>query len=166
MRVVFLALILALIPLAGIAYIALFGALLTVDGLFMSLILLTMSGIFLLGALLEMKARREPKETPTKSSASAPSTRTATAAGPAPTMAASPSAGEIRREAGTVVKLDYFEAPVGQPNKSMVTFQPNGATNAQVIVLQGDLRNVLPLGKRVRISYESSPEGNRLVSVE
>ena len=164
MRVVLLALILALIPLAGIAYIALFGGLLTVDGLFMSLILLTMSGIFLLGVLLEIKARREPKETPTKSS-SAPTPRAA-AAGPAPTMAASPSAGEIRREAGTVVKLDYFEAPVGQPNKSMVTFQPNGASNAQVIVLQGDLRNVLPLGKRVRISYESSPEGNRLVSVE
>jgi len=164
MRVVLLALILALIPLAGIAYIALFGGLLTVDGLFMSLILLTMSGIFLLGVLLEIKARREPKESPTRSS-SAPTPRAA-AAGPAPTMAASPSAGEIRREAGTVVKLDYFEAPVGQPNKSMVTFQPNGASNAQVIVLQGDLRNVLPLGKRVRISYESSPEGNRLVSVE
>jgi hypothetical protein len=48
----------------------------------------------------------------------------------------------------------------------MVTFQPNGAKTAQVIMLQGDVRNVLPPGKRVKISYEANAEGNRLIAVE
>src|SRR5581483_11732410 len=150
MRVILLSLILALVPLAGIAYIVLFGSILTVDGLFISLILLTISGIFLLNIMLELKAHREPK--PAKTTTTAPA-RSAVAA---PALATNPTAGEIRREAGTVVQVDYYEAPVGQPNKSVVTFQPNGASSAQVIVLQGDVRNALPPGKRVKISYEAT----------
>jgi hypothetical protein len=162
MRVILLSVILALVPLAFVAYIVLFGSILTVDGLFMSLILLTISGIFLLNVLLELKAHRQPKPAAAKT-ATAPARGTTAAA---PTMATSPTAGEVRREAGTVVQVDYYEAPVGQPNKSVVTFQPNGSATAQVIVLQGDVRHVLPPGKRVKISYEAAPEGNRLVSVE
>jgi hypothetical protein len=165
MRVVLLSVILALIPLAGIAYIALFGSLPTVDGLFMSLILLTISGIFLLNVLLELKARREPKAAAAKGSTTATAQRSVTAPA-SPAMAASPIGGEVRRESGTVVKVDYYEAPVGQPNRSMVTFQPNGSASAHVIMLQGDVRNALPSGKRVKISYEATPEGNRLVAVE
>jgi hypothetical protein len=165
MRVVLLSVILALIPLAGIAYIALFGSFLTVDGLFMSLILLTISGIFLLNVLLELKTRREPKPPAAKGSTTATAQRPVTAPA-APTMAASPTGREVRRESGTVEKVDYYEAPVGQPNRSMVTFQPNGSASAQVIMLQGDVRNALPSGKRVKISYEATPEGNRLVAVE
>ncbi|MBV9086168.1 MAG: hypothetical protein JOY79_01670 [Acidobacteriaceae bacterium] len=164
MRVILLSLILALIPLAGIAYIVVFGSILTVDGLFMSLILLAIAGIFLLNVLLELKARREPKPAAATKGTAAPTAQRASVA--APTMAASPSAGQIRREAGTVVKVDYYEAPVGQPNRSMVTFQPTAAASPQVIMLQGDVRNALPPGKRVRISYEATPEGNRLVGVE
>jgi hypothetical protein len=44
-----LSILLALIPLAG--------SVTSVDGLFMSLILLTLSGVFLLNVLLEMEAR-------------------------------------------------------------------------------------------------------------
>ena len=52
-----LSIVLALIPLAGIAWILLAGSITTVDGMFMSLILLTISGIFLLDILLELRDR-------------------------------------------------------------------------------------------------------------
>jgi hypothetical protein len=52
-----LSVLLALIPLAGIAWIVISRALTSVDGLFMSLILLTLSGVFLLNAMLEMDDR-------------------------------------------------------------------------------------------------------------
>ena len=45
------------IPLAGIGWIILTRTIATVDGLFMSLILLTLSGIFFLNAFLEMRDR-------------------------------------------------------------------------------------------------------------
>ena len=53
----FLSILLALIPLAGIAWIIITRSLTSVDGLFMSLILLTLSGVFFLNALFEMDAR-------------------------------------------------------------------------------------------------------------
>ncbi len=52
-----LSILLALIPLAGIAWIVITRSLTSVDGLFMSLILLTLSGVFLLNVLFEMDAR-------------------------------------------------------------------------------------------------------------
>ena len=45
------------IPLAGIAWIIVARGLTTVDGLFMSLILLTLSGVFFLNAFLELRDR-------------------------------------------------------------------------------------------------------------
>jgi hypothetical protein len=48
-----LSILLALVPLAGIARIAMNGTITTVDGLFMSIILLALSGILLLNAFLE-----------------------------------------------------------------------------------------------------------------
>jgi hypothetical protein len=52
-----LSIALALIPLAGIAWIVVTRSLTSVDGLFMSLILLTLSGVFFLNALFEMDER-------------------------------------------------------------------------------------------------------------
>jgi hypothetical protein len=49
--------LLGCIPLAGIAWIVVTKGLATVDGLFMSLILLTLSGIFFLNAFLELRDR-------------------------------------------------------------------------------------------------------------
>jgi hypothetical protein len=46
--------ILGLIPLAGIAWIFVAGSMTTVDGLFMGLILLTLSGIFFFNAFCEL----------------------------------------------------------------------------------------------------------------
>ena len=45
------------IPLAGIGWIMVTRTITTVDGLFMSLILLTLSGIFFLNAFLELRDR-------------------------------------------------------------------------------------------------------------
>jgi hypothetical protein len=50
-----LSLLLGLLSLAGIAWIIIVGALLSVDGLFMSLILLTLAGVFFLNVLLECR---------------------------------------------------------------------------------------------------------------
>ena len=46
-----------LAPLAGIAWIVVAGSITTVDGLFMSLILLSLSGIFLLNVFWEAQDR-------------------------------------------------------------------------------------------------------------
>ncbi len=50
-----LSLLLGLLSLVGIAWIVIVGSLLSVDGLFMSLILLTVAGAFFLNALLECR---------------------------------------------------------------------------------------------------------------
>lgn len=52
-----LSLVLGTIPLVGIAWIIVNGTILNVDGLFMSLILLTLSGIFFLNAAWELRDR-------------------------------------------------------------------------------------------------------------
>jgi uncharacterized membrane protein len=50
-----LSMALALLPLAGIAWILLAGSVTSVDGLFMSLILLTLSGVFFLNLFWELR---------------------------------------------------------------------------------------------------------------
>lgn len=52
-----LSIVLGTIPLAGIVWIALSGAITTVDGLFMSLILVSLSAVFYLNAALELRDR-------------------------------------------------------------------------------------------------------------
>jgi len=48
---------LGIIPLLGIAWTIVTGTVTTVDGLFMSLILLTLSGVFFLNAFWELRDR-------------------------------------------------------------------------------------------------------------
>jgi uncharacterized membrane protein len=55
-----ISILLGIIPLAGIAWILVAGSITTVDGLFMSLILLTLSGIFLLNVFWELRDREVP----------------------------------------------------------------------------------------------------------
>jgi uncharacterized membrane protein len=50
-----ISLVLGVLPLAGIAWTLMSGMITTVDGLFMSLILLTLSGVFMLNAYWEMR---------------------------------------------------------------------------------------------------------------
>jgi hypothetical protein len=55
--VLLISIVLGLIPLAGIAWIIVAGSITTVDGLFMSLILLTLSGIFFFNVFFELNDR-------------------------------------------------------------------------------------------------------------
>jgi hypothetical protein len=52
-----LSIALGTLPLAGIVWIFLRGAITTVDGLFMSLIFLSLSGVFYLNVVLELRDR-------------------------------------------------------------------------------------------------------------
>jgi hypothetical protein len=61
--VLLICLVLALIPLLGIAWIVLYSSVATVDGLFMSLILLAISGLFGGNALVELRKRRSAPAT-------------------------------------------------------------------------------------------------------
>ena len=59
-----LSIVLGIIPLLGVVWIALRASLTTVDGLFMCLILLTLSGILFLNVFLEIRIRRKPSPAP------------------------------------------------------------------------------------------------------
>ena len=55
-----LSVLLALLPLAGVASIARNGTITTVDGLFMSIIMLALSGILFLNVYLEARKKFAP----------------------------------------------------------------------------------------------------------
>ncbi|MBZ5707072.1 MAG: hypothetical protein LAN63_17130 [Acidobacteriia bacterium] len=57
-----LSVVLGIVPLLGIAWTVLSGTITTVDGLFMSLILLTLSGILFLNAFLELRNLKVAKQ--------------------------------------------------------------------------------------------------------
>jgi hypothetical protein len=59
-----LSIVLGLIPLAGVVWTILNGTITTVDGLFMSIILLTLSGILFLNAYLEARKKFILKKAP------------------------------------------------------------------------------------------------------
>jgi hypothetical protein len=52
-----ISIVLGVLPLAGIAWIVIAGSITSVDGLFMSLILLSLSGVFFLNVFLELRDR-------------------------------------------------------------------------------------------------------------
>ncbi len=69
-----LSLVLAILPLLGVLWTLMNGMITTVDGLFMSLILLALSGTFLLNAYWEMRdqgmlGKKKPAAPPAKSPA-------------------------------------------------------------------------------------------------
>jgi hypothetical protein len=136
--------LLALAPLLGIVWIVMYGSIATVDGLFMSLILLAMSGIVGLNVLLEL--RKKPT--------AAPGFSRATATFP----------GGLRRE-GKVKSVQFYESGVGQPNKSIVTLSDDGIAS-NLLVLEGDMRNALPVGQKVEVTFRKERGHNVLVDVD
>jgi hypothetical protein len=140
----FVSVLLALIPLLGIAWIVLYGSITTVDGLFMSLILLAMSGIVGLNVLVELKKKRSGE----------PSFSTAT----------STVSGGLRQR-GKVESVTFYESGVGQPNKSIVSLS-DGGTASNLLVLEGDMRNALPVGQRVDVTFRKESGHNVLVDVD
>jgi hypothetical protein len=65
--VLVLSIVLGIVPLLGIAWTVASGTITTVDGLFMSLILLTLSGILFLNAFLEVRNLKVVKQKPAPS---------------------------------------------------------------------------------------------------
>lgn len=140
-----LLLLLAAIPLVGVAWIALYASVLTVDGLFMSLILLSMSGIVGMTALYELRHR-------------------ASGTGTAGVRVGHSSVpGELVRS-GKVQDVVFFESNVGQPNKSIVTLSDGGGS-CQTLVLEGDMRNALPVGQKVQILLRKEGGQNVLINL-
>ena len=133
-------LVLAGIPLLGVVWIAVYGSLTTVDGLFMSLILLAMSGILGATALFELQRP--------KSACFGCWPRRRRRYG-----ADWPGAGVV-----------FYEAHVGEPNKSIVTLSSDGKSS-QTLVVEGDARNALPVGQKVQITLRKQHGQNVLADV-
>jgi len=148
--VLVISLVLALVPLLGIVYIVIFGSPTTVDGLFMSLILLSISAILGLNALIELRKGK---------SAFAPSGTALTRQPSGPV-----STGSHLKARGKIKDVVFFESNVGQPNKSIVTLS-NGGGPSQTLALEGDVRNALPVGQTLEITLRKEPGRNVLVDV-
>ena len=140
-------LFLALIPLLGVAWIALHHGLTTVDGLFMSLILLAISGTLGTTSLFDLKKRLSGESVASAGRAAQPQ-----------------NAGSELVQRGLVEKVDFFESNVGQPNKSIVMLS-NGSSAAQMLVFEGDLRNALPAGRKVEVTFRKASGYNVLLNV-
>src|SRR5579864_370242 len=147
-----LSVVLCLLPLVGVALILTQSWVTTVDGLFMSLILLAMSGIFALNAFLEFRAMR------------APVAKTKGPSGEPMTFGGSRGEG-VRRERGLVQSVSFYEAAVGQPNSSLVVLKDGGSA-MRVLAIEGDVRNLLPTGKRVEITCQPKGQFDSVVEVQ
>jgi hypothetical protein len=139
-------------PLAGVGWILWRTSIFTVDSLFTILILLTMSGVFSLDLLLEFYHRF------LKGAGAAPSAPQRVTAAPAV------AAGETRTEIGVVHSIQYFEAAVGVPNKSLVTFTPDGASTSYLLSFCGNVQSQLRTGRRQQLTYRAAPGCSTLLS--
>ena len=126
----------------------------TIDNLFFTIIFLTMAGVFFLNALLEVHAAGGPK---------------ALLMGGGPkTLSTVTSAGKpianIVTETGLVEDLKFYEATVGDVNKSVVVFRPEGAKSTRLLVFENNLRDQLPVGRKVTITYRPEGKLNQLLA--
>jgi hypothetical protein len=138
-----LSMILAVLPLLGIAGLIYVNPALTVDNLFMSLIV-----------LLELRDRGLPM--PLLGKKREPG-MVAVSAGRAYVVMPT---GEVK-ESGVVESVAYYESAIGQTNRCVVTLR-DGA-GPRMLVFKGDVRDQFPLGGRVTVTYRSSEEGADLL---
>ncbi len=155
-----ISLLLALLPLLGIAYMVLTSpglsadSLLTVDNLFTALILLTISGLFGLNVLLELRQRGMPIPLLGKKGAKA-----AASAGVA---AMAPISSQPVQATGIVESVSYYESGVGKPNRCVLLLRsPSNGT--RMLIFHGDLRDQFPAGRQVKITYAWDGEANDLL---
>ncbi|MBV8207099.1 MAG: hypothetical protein JO041_09925 [Acidobacteria bacterium] len=155
MKVVALSLFLALIPIALLVAFWLSTPTVwpptdwTVDNLFGSIILLTLSGIFVLSAGLEVRAAGGMKNL-----------LAAQRAHSSPVVVEGKPVLGALVETGMVEDVQYFESPVGGINKCIVLFRPDGSDSARLLTFFDNVKEQLPVGKRVQIAYR--PEGAAL----
>ena len=142
-------LVLAIVPLLGIAYIFVQGSFDTVDNLFYTLILLAMSGVMAANAVAEWRRRQRVAR-----------------AGLVPAKGArfAASAAGTFTERGLVEDVLFFESPIGQPDKSIVTLR-SGRGPTRLLFFEGDLRNQLPAGHQVEVTYEAQNGANRVLAL-
>ncbi len=145
--------LLEIFPLLGIAWIFSQSLAITVDNLFMSLILAAISASFGINVLIELRNRKLGTGKSGK--------------------AASPSAGRSQSPAapngtvldrGRVESVQFFESHVGQRNTSIVSLS-DGGTPSRLMVFEGDLRNALPVGKSVEITARDDAGRKILLNV-
>ena len=151
-----LSMILAALPLAGIAALLWVNPALTVDNLFISLILLTISGVFGINVLLELRDRglpipllRKKRQAPV----------VAVAAGRAYVVMPTGEA----KDTGVVEHVAYYESGIGRSNRCVVTLRDGNAPAPRMLVFKGDVRDQFPLGGRVTVTYRSGEEGADLL---
>ena len=144
--------LLALVPLLGIVWILLRGSITTVDGLFTALICAAMSGIFAATALFELRSGRAGSKTASPATSAGRTVRAGAAAA---------NSSGAHREQGRVESVMFYESSVGQPNTSIVTLS-NGPGSSKWLAFDGDLRNALPVGKKVEIVSRDA-EGRKIL---
>ncbi len=157
-----ISILLATVALAGVVWIVLVSRITTVDGLFMSLILLTIAGIFGLNILLELRQRDLLPLPFVKKPAGKSSALGAATGGMA--FGSSTPPGTVGTLAGIVESIRYFEAPIGEPNKSIVIFRPERGDGSQMMIFCGNVQNQLSVGKRVEISYRTDGDCQTLLN--
>ena len=67
-------------------------------------------------------------------------------------------------QSGRVESVQFFESNVGEPNKSIVTLS-NGAKSSNMLILEGDMRNALPVGQKVEVTFRKYSGHNVLLNV-
>lgn len=149
--------VLSVLPLIGIGYMFVQGSIDTVDNLFYILILLAMSGIFGLSAYLEYKDRKKYAFAGGglfSRAGTASSARWAAAAG-----------NGLQIEAGLVESVVFFETAVGSADRSIVTLRPKRGNEVRVLTFEGDLRNQLPVGHTVQVTFGPGINDNRVLAL-
>jgi hypothetical protein len=53
---------------------------------------------------------------------------------------------------------------VGGPNKSLVTFTPDGASTSYLLTLCGNVQSQLRIGRRHQLTYRAGPDCDTLLS--
>jgi len=149
--------VMALAPLAGIAYLWYVDPSVTVGKVFMTLIALTISGLFALNTMLELRriVKGESGNGDGAGAGAGGRLRSSAAAGGAALMMGA------LREQGTVEAVGYYESQVGVPNHSIITLRGKGGQ--RLVSLLGDLRDQFPVGKNVEVVYQPDPQGFSLV---
>ena len=168
MKAIGISLLLAALPFGFIIYLAFTGDIgipphWTVDGLFTTLILITISGILALNAVLEARAQGLIRIPGLGEPAAA------TAGGGSMSMggsAASASLAGLKTEVGVIEQVDFYDAPVGQPNKSFVQIRGKGEKTPHTIVLEGNVRGLLIPGRRMQLAYKPQAGGAALVAFD
>lgn len=169
MGLLLLSIVFAVLPLVGIALIVLSGWLTSVDGLFTTLILLALSAVFAFDAATDLHRRGI---FPLRHSAKAPKQVVVVALPEAKPLGAAAreqvplvvAPGDTLTETGVVERVEFFEAPVGHPDTSLVTLCSNGSV--RLLPFSGDVRPQLAIGRRVRLTYSSAAGQQILLSAD